>query len=674
MTYNPQSGTNWPSGLETGTSFEGIIAAFNDLRVERGLGAKEYQDNYGGIITAIRDLIAVHNVHSSEFPPNWELETNLGGEITGASFSFTPSDGSLWFDKRSGRLMIWDTDAYYQTNGADGLTAVTPNQPSREVEGALWFNTSNQTLYVYYANTWNVALVSGVQGTADLPLNTATVTYYGTVNPLLVNVSQFTPATSADRNQSVLNRWVIQAVRELDSAIEAKDAVAIAPAAASAPSSPTEGDLYFNTGDLNLYVYNTISGTAAWRHAINPTNFSDDRLKDKDGLLRGSLEKLNQISAFFYYENEEAKSLGFRNNERQLGLSAQEIKKVLPEVVTIAPFDRELDVTTGKFKSRSNNKYLSIDYERLSAFTIEALKELNGKVDTKCSITGFEDHKLRVEDRIQEVETNVQNSINNVKQLIGNTNFVTSSELDETCAWIENLSHKINLVDEKEVDLTGLVTTDELSESITETRDLITSLETETKKYTDQWSHLIEDSLGQVDKFATLSDIHNSIDEVNQKISNAPYLSNEGGQIEGSITFKNADTELPSLDFSFSASDSQKAFRLMTYAAENSTVDFGTTDYFWEYAWEFSQKEDFCWKGPTGKVFSIDQDGAACTKLVIGQFSENNEDGRVVSNSVDVGQRLKKYQHALEGIREALTISSDFNIFKEITLNILKEI
>ena len=195
MTYNPQSGTNWPAGLNTGTSFEGIIAAFNDLRVERGLGAKEYQDNFGGIISAVRDLIAVHNVHSAEFPPNWELQTNLAGEITGASFSYTPSDGSLWFDKRSGRLMIWDTDAYYQTNGADGLTAVGTNQPTREVEGALWFNTQNQTLYIYYAGTWNVALVSGVQGTADLPLNSATVTYYGTVNPLLVNVSQFTPPT-----------------------------------------------------------------------------------------------------------------------------------------------------------------------------------------------------------------------------------------------------------------------------------------------------------------------------------------------------------------------------------------------------------------------------------------------------------------------------------------------
>ena len=675
MTYNPQAGTNWPAGLNTGTSFEGIIAAFNDVRVERGLGAKEYQDNFGGIISAVRDLITVHNVHSAEFPPNWELEYNQAGDITGASFSYTPNDGSLWFDKRSGRLMIWDTDAYYQTNGADGLTAVTPNQPTREVEGALWFNTTNQTLYIYYSGTWNVALVSGVQGTADLPLNGTTVTYYGTVNPLFVNVSQFSPATPADRNQSVLNRWVIQAVRELDAALEAKDAVAIAPAAASAPSSPTEGDLYFNTGDLNLYVYNTISGTAAWRHAINPTNFSDDRLKEKDGLLTGSLDKLNQITAFYYYENEAAKKLGFRNNERQLGLSAQEIKKVLPEVVTIAPFDRELDGKTGKFKSRTNKKYLSVDYEKLSAFTIEAIKELNTKVDLKPSEEVVLTHKQEVESKIDELDSRLKQSASHLKELIGNnTSYASASDLDEISAWIETMNHKVDLIDKKEVDLSGLVTTDELSESINETRNQIINLHKATEVYTDQRAQLIKDALPDFDQIATRTEVENYIEEVKQSITDANYVSDKGGDIAGRFQIKNADIELPSLDFSASPSDSQRAFRFKSNAAQETTVDFGTTESFWEYAWEFSEKEDFCWIGKKGKVFSIDQDGAACTKLLIGQFSDNNENGRVVSNSVDVGERLNKYQYAFEGIREALSVSTDFDSFKEKALDIMKGI
>ena len=390
MTYNPQSGTNWPAGLNTGSSYAGIVAAFNDLRVDQGLDPKEYQDNFGGIIAAIQDLLTLGQVPMGQFPPNWELTEDSEGTITGGSFSHTPKDGHLWFDKRTGRLMIWDTDAYYQTNGADGLTAVSQNQPSREVEGALWFNNQNQVLYIYYSNTWNVALAANAVSLPDLTLSTTTQTYYGTVNPLLVNVSQFTPATPADRNQSVLNRWIFQAVRELDQAVVDLDAEAIAPAAASAPSSPTEGDLYFNTSDLNLYVYNTISGTASWRHAINPTNFSDDRLKAKDGQLDGALDKLEGISAFYYFENDLAKTLGFRNGQRQLGLSAQELKAVLPEVVSLAPFDRELDPETGEFKSRSKKQYLTVDYEKLSAFSLQAIKELANKVDHKAEQVDFD--------------------------------------------------------------------------------------------------------------------------------------------------------------------------------------------------------------------------------------------------------------------------------------------
>ena len=176
------------------------------------------------------------------------------------------------------------------------------------------------------------------------------------------------------------------------------------------------------------------------------------------------------------------------------------------------------------------------------------------------------------------------------------------------------------------------------------------------------------------DQIATLSEVESSIKEVKDNIEKANYVSDKGGDIAGRFQIKNADVELPSLDFSASASDSQKAFRFKSNAAEESTVDFGTTDYFWEYAWEFSEKEDFCWKGAEGKVFSIDNNGAACTKLLIGQFSDNNEDGRVVSNSIDVGERLSKYQSAFEAIREALAVSSDFETFREMAVDATKDI
>ena len=676
MTYNPQSGTNWPAGLETGSSFAGIIAAFNDIRVQRGQTPKEYQDNFGGIIAAIQDLLDLGNVTLSELPPNWDLTYDGSNNITGGDFTYTPPNGHLWFDTRTGRLMVWDTNAYYQTNGADGLTAVSANQPTREVEGALWFNNSNQNLYIYYSGTWNLAIATNAVSLPALTLSAATQTYYGTVNPLLVNVSQFTPATASDRNQSVLNRWIIQAVRELDAAIETNEAAAIAPAAASAPTtSLKEGDLYFNTGDLNLYVYNTISGNAAWRHVINPTNFSDDRLKAKDGDLTETLDKLGSINAFYYYENDLAKELGFRNGDRQLGLSAQELKEVLPEVVSIAAFDRELDPETGKFKSRSSKNYLTVDYEKLSAFTLQAIKELVDKVDHKASQVDFDIFSQDLLSKTNKANTKTGRQVNELAAYIGDIDdYVKKADLSETNDVIKTLQEQVDAVDSKEIDFSALATTKSVTEGLNELQESLINLHKSTEIYVDQRIDLVKESMPDKEILSTKSELKKGITSLDQKIKNKKYLSQKGGDIFGRFEIKNSDIELPTFDFSASASDSQKALRFRSNTGEDSIVDFGTTQSFWEYAWEFKGEEDFCWNGPDGKVFSVDRNGAACTKLIIGQFSENNEHGRVIHNHVDVGERLHAYQTTFEGIRAALANSEDFETFKQKATRYLKEV
>lgn len=675
MTYNPQSGTNWPAGLETGQSFAGIVAAFNDLRVERGDTPKEYPDNFGGIISAIQDLLELGKVTMSEFPPNWELQYDGDGNVTGGGFTVSPKDGHLWFDTRTGRLMVWNTNAYYQTNGADGLTAVSANQPTREVEGALWFNNQNQTLYIFYSNTWNVALTANAVSLPALALSTDTQNYYGTVNPLLVNVSQFTPATPADRNQSVLNRWVIQAVRELDQAVVDLDAEAIAPAAASAPSSPIEGDLYFNTSDLNLYVYNTISGTAAWRHVINPTNFSDDRLKAKDGLLDGALDKLSGINAFYYYENDLAKELGFRNGQRQLGLSAQELSAVLPEVVSLAPFDRELDPETGKFKSRSSKKYLTVDYEKLSAFSLQAVKELADKVDHKVDLVDLDALSKELLGKINATGTLAQLKIEDLADYVGDIDtYASKADLDETNELIKKLEDQVDSIDKKEIDFSALATNKDLATNIKEVKESLINLHKSAEIYVDQRIDLIKELIPHIDEVASKENVKKDIDKLQKKIKDEKFLSQKGGDIFGRFEIKNSDIELPTFDFSATASDSQKALRFKSNTGEETVVDFGTTESFWEYAWEFTSNEDFCWNGPDGKVFSVDRNGAACTKLLIGQFSQNNERGRVVHNHVDVGERLNAYQKTFEGLRAALANSEDFDTFKQKATRYLKEI
>ena len=59
-----------------------------------------------------------------------------------------------------------------------------------------------------------------------------------------------------------------------------------------------------------------------------------------------------------------AKELGYDNERRQVGLSAQDVKKVLPEVITEAPID---------------DQYLTVWYDKLIPLLIEAIKELANK-------------------------------------------------------------------------------------------------------------------------------------------------------------------------------------------------------------------------------------------------------------------------------------------------------
>jgi hypothetical protein len=71
------------------------------------------------------------------------------------------------------------------------------------------------------------------------------------------------------------------------------------------------------------------------------------------------------LKGFTYNFNELAASIGITSQGRQAGVSAQDVQAVLPEVVKPAPADSE---------------YLTVQYEKLTAILIEAIKELRAEV------------------------------------------------------------------------------------------------------------------------------------------------------------------------------------------------------------------------------------------------------------------------------------------------------
>jgi hypothetical protein len=105
--------------------------------------------------------------------------------------------------------------------------------------------------------------------------------------------------------------------------------------------------------------------------------YSDIRLKTILNNINNALEKLDKLHGVYYEQNDLAKQFGYNyDNERQIGVIAQEIKSVLPEAVKIAPFDAD-----EYGESISGEDYLTVLYSRVVPLLVEALKEQKEQID-----------------------------------------------------------------------------------------------------------------------------------------------------------------------------------------------------------------------------------------------------------------------------------------------------
>lgn len=109
------------------------------------------------------------------------------------------------------------------------------------------------------------------------------------------------------------------------------------------------------------------SGTAGEIRATNNITayYSDERLKTKIGDIVNALDMVKQIETMVYHANETAVALGYDASVIEVGVSAQSVQRVQPQVVAPAPID---------------DKYLTVRYERLVPLLIEAIKELEAQV------------------------------------------------------------------------------------------------------------------------------------------------------------------------------------------------------------------------------------------------------------------------------------------------------
>lgn len=150
----------------------------------------------------------------------------------------------------------------------------------------------------------------------------------------------------------------ITAIKTFTSQVKLAAGTASAPQLANKDNSDT--GIYFPSIDsvgvsINGQNALTIDSGRNLTCAQNITAYSDKRLKKDFETLNNALQKVKTLHGYLYTKIE--------TNRREVGLISQEVEKILPEAVF-----------------RDKNGYLSLAYGNLAALFVEAIKELDTKI------------------------------------------------------------------------------------------------------------------------------------------------------------------------------------------------------------------------------------------------------------------------------------------------------
>ena len=136
-----------------------------------------------------------------------------------------------------------------------------------------------------------------------------------------------------------------------------------------------------STGAVTVQMSGSYTGTFAVTGAITATGeitaySSDQRLKENVQLITDPLTKIMSLRGVMFDWKQDTGIVGFEPKfTHDVGVIAQEIQAVLPEAVRAAPFDTNADGT-----SRSGHNYLTVQYEKLTALLIEAVKAQQSQI------------------------------------------------------------------------------------------------------------------------------------------------------------------------------------------------------------------------------------------------------------------------------------------------------
>ncbi len=140
------------------------------------------------------------------------------------------------------------------------------------------------------------------------------------------------------------------------------------------------------------------------------------------------------------------------------------------------------------------------------------------------------------------------------------------------------------------------------------------------------------------------------------------YLLKSGGTFKGQLEIENDDISKAGIDFSASPVNSSSALKFQTHGEE--ILEIGTMTTPRQFGFNTTGKQEIAVVNDGIKQLSVTKNGLYTNQLKLVDFHENSSDGLVVSNTIDIRERLVKYQQAFESMRQSVVLSETFDEFK----------